>query len=125
MDTRVIICGGRDFADKDLCFRQLKRLLAYYENIEIVSGHAKGADTFGEEYAAENGLKVSVFKPDWKQYGRAAGPIRNRQMLEYAEEAKPVVIAFWDGKSKGTKNMIEQSEKAGAEVHIVKYGEAE
>lgn len=46
-------------------------------------------------------------------------------MLEYAEKARPVVIAFWDGKSKGTKNMIEQSEKAGAEVHIVKYGAIE
>lgn len=121
MKTRVIICGGRDFSDRNFCFSQLRQLLASYENIEIVSGHAKGADTFGEEYAEENGLKVSVFKPDWKLYGRAAGPIRNRQMLEYAEEENPVVIAFWNGKSKGTENMIRQSERAGAEVHIVSY----
>ncbi len=122
MNTRVIVCGGRDFNDKGLCFSQLERILAYYDKIEIVSGHAKGADTFGEEYAKTHDLPIAIFKPDWKQYGRGAGPVRNREMLRYALEENPVVIAFWNGSSRGTKNMIDQAEKAGAKVHIVDIG---
>lgn len=121
MDTRVIVCGGVDFSDRDLCFTQLEKLLSQYENVEIVSGHARGADSLGEEYAREHQLSLKEFPAEWKKYGRAAGPIRNREMLKYAMEAKPVIIAFWDGESRGTKNMINQGEKAGAEVHIVRY----
>ena len=123
MNTRVIICGGRDFSDKGLCFDSLDLFLAGYETVEIVSGHASGADLLGEAYARAHGLKLSVFKADWKRYGRGAGPIRNRQMLEYAIEETALVIAFWDGKSKGTKNMIDQARKAGSEVKIVRYSE--
>ena len=72
--------------------------------MKFVSGGAKGADSFGEEYAAAHDVKVTVFKPDWKKYGKAAGPIRNKDMLDYASEDNPVVIAFWDGKSKGTNS---------------------
>lgn len=119
MITRVIVCGGRDFNDRELCFASLDRFLP--EECEIVSGNAKGADSFGEEYAAEHSIRLAVFKPDWGKYGRAAGPVRNRQMLEYALEKKAMVIAFWDGRSRGTKNMIDQARKAGAEVNIVGY----
>jgi len=64
-------------------------------------------------------LKYTVFKPDWKKYGRGARPIRNKEMLNYAMEGNPVIIACWDGKSRGTKNMIEQGRKVNATVHIV------
>lgn len=121
MNTRVIVCGGRDFNDKELCFKSLDKYIGDDSTIELVSGHAKGADTIGEDYAKQRNLKVSVFKPDWKRYGRGAGPIRNRQMLEYALESRPMIIAFWDGQSRGTKNMIDQARKAGATVHIVSY----
>ena len=106
MNTRIIVCGCRDFSDKALCWKTLDEILSKYSDIEIVSGHAKGADSFGEEYAVQNSIPVKVFKPDWKQYGRAAGPIRNKRMLSYALEAEAVIIAFWDGESKGTKNMV-------------------
>lgn len=119
MNARIIVCGGRDFDNRELCFKYLEKLVSMYENPEIVSGHAKGADTFGEEYAAMHELPVKIFKPDWKKYGRAAGPIRNKEMLTYAVEENPVVIAFWNGESKGTKNMIEQAKKANAKVHVV------
>lgn len=119
MNKRVIICGGRDFDDKQLCFSTLDRLVD--KDCEIISGHAKGADLFGEEYALTQGIAVTTFKPDWKRYGRGAGPVRNRQMLEYAAEQQAFIIAFWDGKSKGTKNMIEQAKKAGIKVEIVGY----
>lgn len=120
-NTRVIICGGRDFSDRDLLFRSLDKILQGYSEPEIVSGHAKGADLLGEEYAALRGFKVSIFQPDWNKHGRAAGPIRNRQMLQYALHGAPVVVAFWDGISRGTKNMIEQAKNAGAMAHIIPY----
>lgn len=121
MARRIIVCGGRDFSDRQLCFEVLDCIRTVDGEFEIVSGHAKGADTFGEEYAEANGVKVTIFKPDWKKYGKAAGPIRNGQMLAYALENNPLVIAFWNGKSRGTKNMIEQARKAGAEVRVVGY----
>lgn len=123
MKTRIIVCGGRDFADEDLFIKSMDEILPQYEDVEIVSGHAKGADTFGERYAEAHGIPVAIFKADWKKYGRGAGPVRNKEMLEYAKQESPVIIAFWDGKSKGTKNMIDQGTKANAKVHVVRYGE--
>ena len=121
MGARIIICGSRDFDNKPLCFDTLDKILPLYGETEIISGHAKGADIFGEEYAQMHSIKLSVFKPDWAKYGRGAGPIRNREMLKYASGRTPVIIAFWDGKSKGTKNMIDQANKAGAVVHVIGY----
>lgn len=102
-------------------YQQLNQYLGNYKNPEIVSGNAKRADSFGEEYANEHGLKVTVFRSNWKQYRRAAGPIRNREMFQYALEESAVIIAFWDGKSKGTMNMIDQARKAGAIIYVVNY----
>jgi hypothetical protein len=117
--TRVIVCGSRNFTDKEICFKALDQLLGENPNVEIISGHAKGADQFGEEYAALHGIPTKVFLPDWKRYGRGAGPIRNREMLSCAKEESPLVVAFWDGKSKGTKNMIEIAQAEGMETHVV------
>ena len=119
--TRIIICGGRDFSDQVLFEQSLSKILCQYKDIELISGHAKGADTFAEQYAIQHKVPISVFKPDWKKYGRAAGPIRNKEMLDYALVNNPVVIAFWDGNSKGTANMINQAKKAGAECHVIYY----
>lgn len=119
MATRVIVCGGVDFTDEKLCFEQLDRILPRYDNVEIVSGHARGADALGERYAKSHGIQLKIFKAEWKSYGKAAGPIRNKAMLNYAMEETPVIIAFWNGVSRGTKNMVEQARKAGAEVNIV------
>ena len=120
MMTRVIVCGGREFNDRELCFSKLDQILPEYENPEIVSGHAKGADLLGEKYAKLHSLPLKVFPAEWKKYGRGAGPVRNRQMLQYALEEKPLIIAFWNGVSPGTKDMVRQAEDAGAEVRVVK-----
>ena len=119
--TRVIICGSRTFADKALLTESLDTILSGLGEVEIVSGHAKGADALAEEYAEQHGLKLSVFRADWKRYGKAAGPRRNQQMLEYAMEKEPVVVAFWDGRSRGTRNMIDQATAGDAAVHIIRY----
>ena len=69
---------------------------------EIVSGRAKGVDQFGEWYARANKITLSIFPANWQQYGNAAGPIRNKEMAEYADAC----IVIWNGKSAGSTNMI-------------------
>ena len=63
-------------------------------------------------FLALNGFEVEIFLPEWKKYGRAAGPVRNKEMVNSAD----LVIAFWDGKSKGTKSLIKYAEKIGKEL---------
>jgi hypothetical protein len=82
---------------------------------EVVSGGARGADKLGEQWAYEKGLPIMCFPAQWDTYGKAAGYIRNREMAQYAD----ALIAFWDGKSKGTKNMIDEAKKQGL---IIKVG---
>ena len=116
---KVIVAGCRDFADYEL----LKEKCDFYlqnkkpEIIVIVSGHASGADTLGERYAQERGYETEIYPADWKTNGRAAGPIRNAQMATVAD----ALIAFWDGKSRGTKNMIDTATKRGLQVAVVRY----
>lgn len=113
---KTIIAGGRDFDNYNLLREKCDELIE--SNLtEIVSGRAKGADTLGERYAKERGYDVKLFPADWKIHGRKAGHIRNKQMADYGE----MLIAFWDGKSSGTKNMIENANKLGLIVHIVNY----
>ena len=122
MGHRVIVAGGRDFHDEKYLIASLDEIRNEYVEIEIISGHANGADKLAEEYAKRLGISLKVFPANWKKYGRAAGPIRNREMLSYIIEGEPVVVAFWDGRSKGTKNMIEQAKREGVvECRIFMY----
>jgi len=116
---RVIVCGSQDYNDKAGCFQELDEILSGISDVEIISGNAKGADQFGEEFARSHGLALRVFPADWKKYGKAAGPIRNREMLKYALETDCMVIAFWNRKSRGTGNMLKQAKAAGVKCHIV------
>ena len=85
------------------------------EGDEIVSGGAKGVDSCASEYARENGLKLTVFLPQYERYGRAAPIIRNKEIVDYADK----VIAFWNGSSKGTLSVIKYAEKTGKPCEIV------
>ena len=121
--TRIIVAGGRDFEDYPyLCEKMDSVLQETGDDIEIVSGHAKGADSLGERYGRERGIPVVEFRADWKRYGRNVGPVRNQQMLDYAEEARPVVVAFWDGKSKGTGDTILRASRKGITLKVHPYG---
>ena len=111
---KVIIAGSRDFTDYALLRSFTDETLAGVEDIEIVSGGARGADALGEQYARERGLSLKVFPAEWKKWGRAAGPIRNAQMADYAD----ALIAFWDGKSAGTRDMIRKAEEKGLQVKV-------
>ena len=120
--TRVIVAGGRDFDDYAMLSENLDRILAGRGHVEIVSGHARGADMLGERYAGEHGIPYMVFPADWKRFYTRAGFIRNTQMLEYASEKTPLVVAFWDGTSHGTKDTIDKAEKTGIECVVIRYG---
>lgn len=106
---RVLIAGSRSITAFDLS--------PYIpENCGlIISGGAKGIDTVAEEYACANGIEVKILKPDYERFGRAAPLKRNDEMVEMAD----LVIAIWDGKSRGTKHTIDYAKKTGKEVQII------
>lgn len=91
----------------------------------IISGGARGADILGERFANEIGLEISRFIPDWDSLGKRAGYVRNETMAKFAVESgnEGMLIAFWDGASRGTKHMIDLANKHGLEVHVVNYKE--
>ena len=115
---RVIIAGGRDFADYALLSEMMDDYLSKVtDDIFIVYGQARGADTLGERYAKEHGYQVSYFPANWNRFGKSAGYIRNTEMAKNAD----ALVAFWDGHSLGTKHMIATAEKLGLDVRVVQY----
>lgn len=124
---RVLICGGRDWANPEKLPEGYQHLAAEMKqqsfdfldelhearNITVViEGEARGADTIAREWAESRGITVEKYPADWKRYGKAAGPIRNKQMLE---EGKPdFVVAFPGGT--GTDNMKTHAKYAQLEV---------
>lgn len=81
---------------------------------EVVSGHSGNVDLLGEQWARGLNLPITLFKASWQEFGSSAGPRRNRQMADYAE----ALIAVWDGKSRGTLNMIKEATKRGRKVYV-------
>ena len=81
---------------------------------EIVSGGARGVDTCAREYALANGIKLTEFLPEYDKYGRGAPLRRNITIIEYAD----LVLAFWDGSSRGTKYVIDNCKKRGVPVKV-------
>lgn len=132
---KVIIAGSRtiDTMNKlvqvrDENFRCLGNPLAYallglnrgnygfkQEDItEIISGGARGVDRLGEKFAKIGNIKLTVIKPNWKKYGKKAGFLRNKEMVDKAD----ALIAIWDGKSKGTKHTIDLARKKGIPIYL-------
>lgn len=92
---KIAIVGSRNVTVSDIG--------RYISNVEeIVSGGAVGVDSCAAEYAKENGIKITVFLPQYKLYGRAASIIRNKEIVNYSDK----IIAFWNGSSKGTLSVI-------------------
>jgi hypothetical protein len=110
--VKVIIAGSRKIEDLSIVEKAIAE--SGFLIAEVVSGGAMGVDSLAEQWAAENDMPVSVFKPDWSQYGRGAGPVRNAEMTDYSE----ALIAVWDGESKGTRDMIDKAEKKGLPVFV-------
>ena len=100
METRIIIAGGRGFVDYELLEQKVDEILKDIKEPVIISGGARGADTLGEKYALEHGMRLVRFPADWKKYGKRAGYLRNQEMAEYAMKGtNSILIAFWDGLS--------------------------
>ena len=119
---KVIIAGGRDFTDYEYMSKELSKLLfnsSHFDgdSITIISGMAKGADTLAIKYADEHQMTKILFPANWKKYPIIAGFLRNEDMLRIATH----VIAFWDGKSSGTKHMRDIADEKGIPVWIYKY----
>ena len=114
---KVIIAGTRSFDDYELLKAKMDRLLSQQRDVEIVSGTARGADQLGERYAVERGLPIKQFPADWNTYGKSAGYRRNAEMAEYADAA----VVFWDGKSRGSKHMIDLAKRKGIAVRVIVY----
>ena len=114
---RVIIAGGRNFNDYQLLKGKVNHYMSNASNVVIICGEANGADLQGKRLAKENGWLVNSFPAKWELYGKSAGYIRNKEMADTAD----VLVAFWDGKSRGTANMIEIAKKKGLPVRIVRY----
>ncbi|MEQ8278566.1 MAG: SLOG family protein [Deltaproteobacteria bacterium] len=118
---RVIVAGSRNATEAQVN-EALDRCPWIGFASAIVSGTARGADEFGERWAAKREIEVHRFPADWRTYGKRAGPIRNRQMAQNADG----LVAVWDGRSRGTKTMIEfaladlrlpNRRREGREVH--------
>lgn len=129
-ELRVIIAGGREFNDLPLLrnkcveiIREVTKEDNSIDKVRIVSGTARGADRLGEQYAQIMHYDVSKFPAAWDIYGKSAGYRRNAEMAKFASEDGNigVLIAFWDGKSRGTKHMIDLAKRYGLKVHAVNY----
>lgn len=106
---KILICGDRNWSGGDI----IREIIKQFKATEIIEGEAKGADTLARLAGEVLGIPVKRFPADWQQYGRAAGPIRNSQMLK---EGNPdIVIGFHYkiNESKGTKDMLTRAKKAG------------
>jgi hypothetical protein len=113
---RVLVCGGRNFADAKYIAAKLDALDAFYNITEVIHGDARGADRMAAHWGFLRETKVRAFPADWEKYPKAAGPIRNEQMLR---EGKPeMVIAFSGGR--GTAHMIRIAKKAG--IGVIQFG---
>ena len=105
---RLAIIGSRNLKVENFCQYLPKDVT------EIVSGGAKGIDLCAKQYALSNHIKLTEFLPEYSKYRKNAPLMRNKQIIEYADE----VIAFWDGSSKGTKFVIDMCKKTNKRIRI-------
>lgn len=108
--VRLAVVGSRTFHD----YNRLREVLFKYTPSEIVSGGAVGTDSLAERYAKEQNIALTIFRPDWNTHGKKAGFLRNKIIVEHSDR----VIAFWDGKSKGTKSTIDYAKQLKKECVI-------
>lgn len=131
-ELRIIIAGGRDFKDYNLLSNTIMQYLEDVDDtgivsnpkqVKFISGTARGADSLGEQFAYTWGYDVVRFPADWDTHGKSAGYRRNAEMAIYASENgnDGVLIAFWDGRSRGTKHMIDLAKRYGLDVHVINY----
>jgi predicted Rossmann fold nucleotide-binding protein DprA/Smf involved in DNA uptake len=114
---RVIIAGSRSIVNAEVVANAVEA--SGYSVTEVISGGARGVDGLGEKWGLDRGIPVRRIEPDWKVFKRGAGPQRNREMANVAD----ALVAIWDGKSRGTADMIRTARKFNLLVYV--YSPAE
>jgi len=112
---KIAIVGSRDFSRPDLVREAVRKIAARDPTTIIVSGGARGVDTWAEEEARRLGLIVEVYLADWKGLGRGAGMVRNKQIVQTADR----ILAFWDKTSRGTAHTIKLAKEAKKPCFVV------
>jgi YspA, cpYpsA-related SLOG family len=115
---RVLVCGGRQFEDRDILSAALDHLSKDRGFSRVISGGALGADTLAEEWAETAGLPTTVYHADWEKLGRKAGPIRNQQKLD---ESRPELLVAFPG-GPGTADMVGRAR--AADIEVIDFGVA-
>lgn len=114
---RVLVCGSRGWNNPQIIWNALETLADHHPQATIIHGDARGADSIADHVAKALGLTVHAVPAQWEQFGKAAGPMRNKQMLDMAPDH---VLAFRsDGKSNGTDHMIKLAARAGVPVRVI------
>jgi hypothetical protein len=113
---KIAVVGSRDFVDVSLLYKILNDLKEYYNSFDpfdlLISGGAKGVDSLAEQYAKEHGIKTKIFLPDYLKHQQGAPIRRNLLIVKEAD----LIVAFWNGKSKGTKNVMMTARKLNKAV---------
>ncbi len=126
-NLNILIAGGRDFCNYKKLEEFVNKILGdmnhKYKTITIISGMAQGADMLGVRYSIEHEHSLLKFPAEWNLYGKRAGFIRNKQMLDYiaANQDNGIVIAFWDGNSSGTKHTIYTAQEMKIPCFVCSY----
>ena len=111
---KLVIAGSRDFEDYERMCAFLEKMPWLSKVTAVISGRARGADRLGERWAKDKGIEVIARPADWDKHGKAAGHIRNAEMAKEGD----LLVAFWDGVSRGTKNMINTMSKLGKDYYV-------
>ncbi len=110
---KLAVIGSRDFED----MKVMRACIDPLQPTAIISGGAKGADTLAKQYAEEHGIHIIEHKPDWKRFGRGAGIVRNKTIIDDAD----YVLAFWDGTSRGTKHSIHHAKQQNKPLTVITF----
>jgi hypothetical protein len=114
--VKIAVVGSRSWTRTDIIEEYLESIFRGGDT--LVSGGAAGADGYAENWArhyTQRDVKVDIRRPDWRRHGKGAGLIRNQEIVDNAD----MVIAFWDGKSRGTNDTIEKAGRRGLYVIVV------
>lgn len=115
---KVIVAGSRGITDEQLIRGEMKALWSDLGPFEVVSGDARGVDRISGRIAERAGVTVHHFPADWDRLGRSAGYRRNEEMARFAD----YLLVFWDGRSKGTRHMMDLASKHGLPISVVQIG---
>jgi predicted Rossmann fold nucleotide-binding protein DprA/Smf involved in DNA uptake len=114
---KIAVVGSRNFSNYSFFAEKLEAIISNLENVEFVSGGCpSGGDALIARYCKENNLLLTEYLPEWDLHGKKAGFLRNKLIVDNCTH----LIAFWDEKSKGTKNSIDMAQKQNKPIRIVK-----